>query len=306
MIHPKLLAIASLAVVITPMWSAAQPSSGQTADTSVSILTASVDEVAFSSSSGSKHDDSSGAPEAAHAISSTRRIALPSNRPFQSIAINPRFGSDGIGVDLATPIARRLNVRVGASLFHYKSTFQDQGANVDIRAKLQSGHANLDWFPFGGRFRVSPLVVFGDSSGIRGTVLVPAGSTITLAGADYTSSHADPLHGTASVDFRKVSPGLSIGFGDVIPRRGSHFSFPVEAGFHYVGQPQLKVSFSGSACDPSQPELIGCQSISNNADFQHSLAAFTARNNNNLKYASFLPILSVGVSYHFSRHPAVY
>ena len=306
MIHPKLLALASVAVIIAPMWSAAQTSSSRTADTSVSVLAASLDEAAFSSFSDSEHDDSSGAPEAAYVISSTRRITLRSNRPFQSIAIYPHFGSDGIGVDFATPIAKNFNLRLGTSLFHYKSSFQDQGANVDIRMKLQSGHASLDWFPFGGRFRVSPLVVFGDSSGIRGTVLVPAGSTISLAGADYTSSHADPLHGTASVDFRKVSPGLSIGFGDVIPRRGSHFSFPVEAGFHYVGQPQLKVSFSGSACDPSQPELIGCQSISNDADFQHSLAAFTARNNNNLKYASFLPILSVGVSYHFSRHTAAY
>ena len=306
MIQPRLIVLASLAVFITPLWSAAQTPFSRMAETSVPALIANSDEMAFSSSSDSEHNDSGGAPEAAHVISSTRLITPRSNRPLQSIAIYPHFGSDGIGVDFATPIGKHYNVRLGTSIFHYASSFQDQGANVDIRMKLQSGHANLDWFPFGGRFRVSPLVVFGDSSGIRGTVLVPAGSTITLAGADYTSSHADPLHGTASVNFRKVSPGLSIGFGDFIPRRGSHFSFPVEAGFHYVGQPQLKVSFSGSACDPSQPELIGCQSISNDADFQHSLAAFTARNNNNLKYASFLPILSVGVSYHFSKHSAAY
>ena len=288
------------------MWSHAQTSSRLPNDASVPVLTASLDEMAFSSSSDRERDDSSVALGAGHAISSVRRMSPRSSRPFQSIAMYPHFGSDGIGVDFATPIAQHFNVRVGASLFHYATSFQDQGANVDIRMKLQSGHANLDWFPFGGHFRVSPLVVFGDSSGMRGTVLVPAGSTISLGGSDYTSSHQDPLHGTASVDFRKVSPGLTIGFGNIIPRRGGNFSFPVEAGFHYVGQPQLKVSFSGSACDPSQPELIGCQSISSDADFQRNLAAFTARNNNNLKYASFLPILSVGVSYRFTKHPAVY
>ena len=78
-----------------------------------------------------------------------------------------------------------------------------------------------------------------------------------------------------------------------------HESFPVEVGFYYVGQPTLKVDFSGSACDPSEPQPLGCQPVQDDAGFQHDLAAFIRRNNNNLSYASFFPVASFGVGYSF-------
>ena len=88
------------------------------------------------------------------------------------------------------------------------------------------------------------------------------------------------------------------GYGNIIPRSGKRFSFPVELGFYYVGQPKLKVAFTGSACDPNQPPAVGCQSVDSDQDFQQSLSHFYARNNN-LSYASFFPVFSVGLDYRF-------
>jgi hypothetical protein len=225
---------------------------------------------------------------------------LPTNtRPFSAVGIDLHLGLTGAGFDVATPLARKFNLRAGADFFSYGTTFQEQGANVTADLTLRSGHASLDWFPFGGRFRVSPLVVFGNNTGIQATALIPSGSTVTLNGQDYISSLTDPLHGSGSVDFRKIAPGLSLGFGNILPRTTSHFSVPVEIGFYYVGQPHLKVAFTGSACDPTQPADIGCEPVDQDAGFQHDLQAFIDRNNNNLSYASFLPILSVGVGYKF-------
>jgi len=220
-------------------------------------------------------------------------------RPISKVAIALRVGLGGIGADMATPLSRHFNLRAGAETFSYAYNFTDTGANVATTIRLRSGHTSLDWFPFGGSFRISPLVNYGNNNAFRGTVLVPAGSSITLSGSDYVSSTADPLRGSASVGFRKTSPGLSFGFGNMIPRTGKHFSFPVEIGFYYVGQPTLKVAFTGSACDPSQPQPLGCQSVNNDAGFQSSLTAFTARNNHNLSYASFFPVLSSGVGFRF-------
>ena len=101
--------------------------------------------------------------------------------------------------------------------------------------------------------------------------------------------------------FRKVSPGLSFGFGNMIPRTRGRVSFPVEAGFYYVGQPSLKVDFSGSACDPQYPASIGCQPVMQDPGFRRDLAAFIVRNNHNLSYASFFPVFSVGFSYSLSN-----
>jgi hypothetical protein len=66
-----------------------------------------------------------------------------------------------------------------------------------------------------------------------------------------------------------------------------------------VGQPTLKVDFSGSACDPMYPESIGCQSVTQDSGFQKDLAAFITRNNHNLSYASFFPVFSSGFAYSF-------
>ncbi len=164
---------------------------------------------------------------------------------------------------------------------------------------MQSGHASLDWFPFGGRFRLGPLMVFANNNRVLATAIIPSGSIVTLNGQNYISSLTDPLHGSGSVEFHKISPGFTLGFGNIVPRTKAHFSVPVEAGFYYVGQPGLKVNFSGSACDPTQPPAIGCQSVTQDASFQQNLAAFIARNNHNLSYASFFPVFSVGFGYAF-------
>jgi hypothetical protein len=237
----------------------------------------------------------------ARAVTPVGGGALPSRpvRPLSRVGIQANVGLGGIGFDTATPLARHFNLRVGADFFNYTDSFVDQGADVTASLQLRSGHMKLDWFPFRNGFRISPMVNLSNNNTVRATVLVPAGSTITLSGTNYISSLTDPLQGSGSVGFRKTSPGLTVGWGNVIPRSGKHFSFPVELGFYYVGQPTLKVAFTGSACDRNQPAGIGCQSVAADQSFQQSLTAFQARNNHNLSYAAFFPVLSTGIGYSF-------
>ncbi len=220
-------------------------------------------------------------------------------RPFSRIGFDSHAGLGGIGFDVATPLSRRFNLRAGSDFFGYSIFFQDQGANVTANLRMRSGHASVDWFPFGGRFRLSPLVVFANNNQAKATALIPPGSTITLNGQEYISSFTDPLHGGGSVDFRKASPGFTLGMGNVIPRNGHHLSIPLEVGFYYVGQPGLRSTSLGSACDPTQPPAIGCESVDQDPGFQQNLAAFIARYHHDLSYASFFPIFSAGFGYAF-------
>ena len=222
-----------------------------------------------------------------------------SYRPFSEIGVATRTGLAGTGFDVATPLATRFNLRAGTDFFSYATSFQEEGANVGINLHLRSSHAVLDWFPFGGRFRLSPQVVFGNNNRILATAIIPSGSTVTLNGQDYVSSATDPLHGSGRIDFRKVSPGISLGFGNLIPRDRSRFSIPVEMGFYYAGEPSLQVAFSGSACDLNYSASVGCESVDQDPGFQQNLAAFKVRNDHNLSYASFFPIFSVGFGYRF-------
>jgi hypothetical protein len=220
-------------------------------------------------------------------------------RPFSGLGFATRVGFGGAGFDIATPLARKFNLRAGTDFFNHDTSFQEEGAKVGVNLHLRSGHAALDWFPFGGHLRLSPQLVFGNNDRVLATAVIPSGSTVTLNGQDYISSYSNPLHGSGRIDFRKVSPGFSFGFGNVIPRDRSHVSIPVEMGFYYVGQPSLQVAFTGSACDPNYPTSVGCESVDQDAGFQQNLAAFKARDDHNLSYASFFPIFSVGVGYRF-------
>ena len=246
----------------------------------------------FCSQSGSTQDTLITAPDP---------VSPVGVRPFSAVGIDANVGIGGIGFDLATLVTRKFNLRAGAEFFDYSTTFQEQGATVAAHLRMQSAHAALDWFPFRGGFRLSPLVVFANNNRGQATALIPAGETVSLNGENYASSASDPLHGAGSVDFRKVSPGLSFGFGNMVPHSGRHFTFPLEAGFYYVGQPGLKVTFTGSACDPTQPPAIGCAPVDQDSGFQQNLAQFIARNNHNLSYASYFPIFSFGFGYAF--HP---
>jgi hypothetical protein len=232
-------------------------------------------------------------------LTASRPVMPRTFRPFSAVGFDSHAGVGGIGFDVATPVLRKFNVRAGSEFFGYSTTFQDQGAHVAMNLSMRSAHASLDWFPFGGWFRLSPLLVFANNNRVQATAMIAPGNTVTLNGQDYISSSTDPLHGDGAIDFRKSSPGFSLGSGDIIPRTGSHFSFPIEAGFYYVGQPRLGVSFTGSACDPTQPPALGCESVDQDAGFQQSLAAFVTRNNHNLSYASYFPILSFGFGYSF-------
>ena len=258
----------------------------------------------FSQTSTSQHSDedaSSSEPSAAGVITlPPSPVSAP--RPYRPLArggIAWHTGLGGVGFDVATPLAMKFNVRAGFDFFGYSTSFQEQGANIGADLKMRAAHTSLDWFPFGGRFRVSPDFVFANSNQVRATAIIPAGSTVTLDGEDFVSDTSDPLHGSGSVSFRKTAPGLTVGFGDIIPRSKGHISFPIEAGFYYVAQPRLKVAFSGSACDPNSSSSVGCMPVDQDTDFQQSLAAFIARNNHNLSYASFFPVFSFGVGYSF-------
>lgn len=244
----------------------------------------------------SSTDDSTTPTAPLAASTGSGAIAMRSSQRF---GIDLHAGINGIGGDIALAVAPHFNVRLGGELFGYSTSFQEEGANVNATLRLGGGRAALDWFPFHNGFHVSPLLVFLNQTNVRASVIVPPGETISLNDGDYVSSQSDPLHGSASIGVWKTSPGLMVGYGNIIPRSGKHFSFPVEAGFYYVGQPTLKVDFSGSACDPSQPEPLGCQPVQQDAGFQHDLAAFIRRNNNNLSYASFFPVATFGIGYSF-------
>lgn len=214
--------------------------------------------------------------------------------PFSAVAVELGGGSLGPGVEIATPLSRSLNLRVGFNLFNFGYSFNIDGVQYDSGLHLRSGRASVDWFPTHRGFHISPGVLYGADrlSAVSG---VPPGQYFELGAQGFFNSVDDPLNGTAGAVLpNKFAPMLTLGFGNMIPRSGRHFSFPIEVGAAYVGAPRINVTLNGTAC-----MVEGCFTFANNPDAQSSMQQEIQKLNEKLKRYPVYPILSIGTSYRF-------
>jgi hypothetical protein len=220
-------------------------------------------------------------------------------RPFHTYGLAFTAGSGGIGIQLATPLAQHFNLRANASYFSYYGNFNSDGLYLDGRIQLRQVNTSIDWFPFHNGFHISPGVTLDNRNDVHTLINVPGGQTFDLGDDTYTSDYGNPVNGTASFSFgNKIAPSLTVGWGNLIPRNGGHFSVPVELGVQYIGTPLIAFNLQGSACDQSNPPECGPiedPSGSGPADIQ----AQTAKINNDIRPLRFFPILSVGFGYRF-------
>ncbi len=237
----------------------------------------------------------------AQSASSAKQIATDKvssyySRPFHSVGIAVHMGSLGAGIDIATPLAHRINLRGTANFFMYDDSFGVDGINYNASLRFHSGEATVDFFPFGG-FHISPGVLIADNE-MTATLNVPANGTFSLGDQSYISGGTNPLNGAATFSYpRMVSPEVKIGFGNIIPRSGRHWNVPFEIGAAYMGHPMLPLTLAGTACQG--PGQTNCSNLATDPTAQKNLAQEQSDLNEDLKRASVYPIVSLGFSYRF-------
>jgi hypothetical protein len=216
----------------------------------------------------------------------------PELRPFRSWAVGFRTSTLGLGVEFATPLAGRINLRSSFNLFSFNDPYSMDGLNYDARMHLQSSQTTLDWFV--GGFHISPGFLYFKNA-MSAPVFVGPGQTFVLGTQTFLNSVDDPVTGSSYVIFpRTIAPLLLFGYGNLLPRHGEHLSLPVEVGVAYTGAAQINVDLNGTAC-----VINGCVNFSQNADAQKSLKQEIQILNEDLKHYPVFPIVSVGLAYRF-------
>ena len=156
--------------------------------------------------------------------------------------------------------------------------------------------ATLDWFPRYGSFRVSPGLTLYNGNHGKAVAIVDGGEVLSLGDGNYVSDPVDPLRANVALSLgNKVAPRLTMGWGNMLPRSGQHFSFPFELGVEYVGKPRLLLSLAGSECDPGG----SCYPIEVDATTQSNLLQEQQTINEDIAPLRFYPILTTGISYRF-------
>lgn len=214
-------------------------------------------------------------------------------RPFSTIAIGLKVDSLGPGVEIATPLWRSFNLRTGVNLLAFAYPFNIDGISYSAELHFLSEQLNLDWFPLHKGFHISAGMIYLKNN-LSATASAPPGGTFELGGQSFTNSVDDPLNGTATVVYpHSIAPTLMLGFSNLLPRNGKHFSMPYEFGAAFTGAPRVNIKIDGTACT-----YQGCFDATN-AEMQQSLQQENDKLNNSLKSLPVYPIVSLGLAYRF-------
>jgi hypothetical protein len=254
------------------------------------------------------------------------RNATVSSGPFSRVALGIGVSPLGIGLQLATNINGHFNIRGTGNIFKYTDNFTTNGFTANANLNLVSAGASLDYYPFHAGFRLSPGVLFYNDNQLTASTTVPAGSSFTLnhqtfySGDPTTTPGATPIAGNAALGLNTTKPAFTIttGWGNVIPRKGGHLSFPFELGVAITGAPSVNVNLSGTACEyetvttggsrpagvHSNATQLVCADLSDtsnpvSSDVQSNLLAQEAKWRSDLNPLRTYPIISFGVAYAF-------
>ncbi len=217
--------------------------------------------------------------------------------PFSRLGIGVKVSTLGAGIEAATPLARKFNLRGGFNMIRYSHTITDSGIQYDGQLRFQSAEAHLDWFPFWG-FHVSPGLLFYNGNQVTATAMVPGAQNFSVGGTTYESDPAVPVTGTAKLDFVKVSPSIMLGVGNLIPRSGRHYSFLFEVGGAYQGSARVGLNLAGNVCDPVTG--LNCRAISSDSTVQSNIQAQQTKIQHDVNPYRFYPVISIGVGFNFN------
>jgi hypothetical protein len=215
--------------------------------------------------------------------------------PF-ALGVGVKVSPLGIGAEVAAPLTRRTNLRVGYNQFSYGNNFTHDGISYGGNLNLRSMELLYDWFPFGGAFHLSPGLMAYNGNQVKANASVAGGQSFTLNHTDYISDPSNPITGTGKLQLgTKVAPMFLFGFGNLVPRH-RHFSISVEAGAAFTGSPKTTLSLRGNACDAFG---ITCVGATSDPGVVSNIQAEQVKLNHDTSAFKLFPVLSIGFGYKF-------
>ena len=223
--------------------------------------------------------------------------------PFSRLGLSAGIGAGGINLQAATNLNKYINLRGVGNVFSYTvNNINTNGLNLNGKLNLASAGVSVDLYPFPYHgLRFSPGVLFYNQNAASATVTVAGGTSFTLDNNTYYSSTSNPVQGIGALGLNSQNPAFTMttGWGNLISRRGGHFSIPFEIGAAFVGTPNLGLALtSGQVCSNPQG-TANCQDVATDQEVQSNLRAQIAKYKNDLNPLKVYPIVSIGIGYNF-------
>lgn len=196
------------------------------------------------------------------------------------IAVGPKLGTQGIGVEARAAISDNIFGRVG---INYASISSSNLESSEIKSKanlkLLTVPVMVDWHPFENNgFRLSAGIAYNDNA-IKGTAKQTKDTT--LFGTKYTADQIGSVSTKVKLG-NNIAGIATIGY-DSSFLGSSAWSFNCEAGVMYTGSPKISVSSTGTG----------------GAIVKEAIEKDINKNNKDIKKLRLFPVLSLGFKYSF-------
>ena len=155
----------------------------------------------------------------------------------QGAALTVRAGTLGISGGATVGVAPRLGVRVDVPYlkgsYSSTATLEDFDMDYDAEVTLFGVGGLIDWYPFGGAFRLSGGGYY-NSNEIN--LLGRSKGSYTIGSISYSPDEIGELDAKVEMG-NTIAPYIGIGVGNAVGGRG--FGFTFDAGALYMGAPRV-------------------------------------------------------------------
>ena len=196
----------------------------------------------------------------------------------QGVTGSVQVGTLGIGAQVATPLASRINFRGGLDFQPVSFEVLADDVELDVELPAATVTAVVDLYPNESGFRLSAGVLyFGGSLGLEGAPT----EDVELGNNVYTPAQVGTIRG--SLGTSSLAPYLGFGWGNAV---GTGFGFALDVGIAYHGTPEFSLEATGP--------------VSSDPQFRMDLNAEAESANEDIPgVASVYPVLKLGLSYGF-------
>jgi hypothetical protein len=199
-----------------------------------------------------------------------------------------RAGTFGYGVDLDVGLTEKLTLRLAYNRLSFDQTIEDTDVTYDGTLNIDSFSGYLDWFPFGGGFKLSVgAVSSGPAIDVDGT---PApGTFVEIGDTTYSATQVGSLRGEIILG-KSVAPYIGLGYGNVVSEK-HRVTFLFDVGAIYSGTPDVTMY---ATCGPA---LAGNPAAC--AQLQRDVQDEIDELKTDAATAEWYPVINIGIGIRF-------
>ncbi len=209
-------------------------------------------------------------------------IYWPWGQKWPGMALGPKIGTTGIGVDLIFGINSYLNLRGGFNYGSFSLNTELGDVDYDLDLDMATVPLLVDIYPMGGHFHLTLGAYIQPDS--KADLESTPSSPVQIGAHTYAPDVVGTLSGEAEFS-NVVAPYLGIGFGNTVGE-DQLLTFMLDFGFIFQAY-DVTLTSNGA----------GMETIEDT--FREDLKKEEARIQDDLDSFKIFPVLTLGLAYHF-------